>query len=62
MKIICKNNFGNEAISDILLAENVLKHYAKSMADYLNKRNGGPNSPYYFEEVNDDYELYEFKP
>lgn len=62
MKIICINNFGNEAISDVLVASNVNNYYGKIITDALNESCSGDNSPYFYELVEDDYKLYKFEP
>lgn len=61
MKIICVNNFGNESVSDKLVAENVNEYYAEIIAAGLNSLEGD-NSPNYYKAVEDNHKLYKFKP
>lgn len=62
MKIIQLDNFGREAVSDTLIAENVSKHYGEIITDFLIKELSGESSPMFFRLVEDDHKLYEFKP
>ena len=62
MKIIKVSNFNNESVSDELIAENVFQGYVKVMADALNEEYSWDKSLDYFRIVDDDYELYTFKP
>lgn len=55
MKLIARDNFARDYISDILIAENVNEYYGKSImkalnTDYSNK---------YVDLVEDDYVLYD---
>jgi len=61
MKIVRVSNFGNESISDMLIAENVDNHYGEEIVRSLNNV-GGNYDPYYFRLVHDDYKLYKFEP
>jgi hypothetical protein len=59
MKIIGKDNYDRETISDVLVAENVTKYYANLIVTLLN------NSPVvgendFYVAVADDYQLYKF--
>ena len=58
MKIIKVDNFGCESVSDILIAENVHKAYAKDIELALNANFSGSCSPDYFRSVDDDYTLF----
>lgn len=63
MKIICKDNFDRDSISDRLVCSEIKSHvYADFIADALNKRFGGESSPEYFKAVQDDYKLYVYNP
>lgn len=62
MKIICVDNFGDEAVSDVLVAIRVNVDYGKIMTDVLNHSCSGDNSSYFYELVEDDYVLYKFEP
>lgn len=62
MKIICKDNFDRESVSDKLIAENVDELYLQSIVDYLNNRYGGNSSPDFFKTVEDNYKLYVYNP
>lgn len=58
MKIIGKDNFGRESVSDFLVCEKVRNNYVgKVMVDALNAR-GGDDGPTFFELVEDDYKLW----
>ena len=59
MKKIIINNYGNEAISDKLLCENINEYYAKKVCDILNNTE---DECYYFKVVEDDYKLYVWEP
>lgn len=58
MKIIATSNFNNDAIADVLIAENVNSNYAQFIADELQLTFGGTNSRYYYMAVNDDQPLW----
>lgn len=62
MKIISIDNFGRESVSDVLVAEKVSKYFAPIITDLLNEKLSGNHSPYFYRTVDDNYELYEFKP
>jgi hypothetical protein len=62
MKIIKKDNFGRDYISDYLVAENVGSYYGEEIVKFLNARFGGDESPDFFELVESDYELYVYIP
>lgn len=55
MKIVGKDNYNRETVSDVLVAENVKEHYGKRIVKFLNER----NSNTYYELVEDDYKLYD---
>lgn len=57
VKIIIVDNFDRETVSDTLLADNVIEHYAHIICDLLNKREG-ENTANYYRVVDLDYELY----
>ena len=62
MKVIKKDNFDREHISDTLVAENVSEYFAKEIVDLLNGKFGGDYADDYFVAVPDDYKLYEYDP
>lgn len=61
MKIIVKDNFDRESVSDRLIAENVSEHWAERIVDAMNAREH-EHSPDFFKAVPDDYELYVYDP
>jgi len=61
MKIIKKDNFDRENVSDVLVCENCPIGYATLIADLLNNR-AGEDSPDYYKAVPDDYKLYRYEP
>ena len=60
VKIVRRDNFNRESISDCLVAENVSAYYAQKITDCLNVMFKGGMDFYTVE--SDDYVLYEFKP
>jgi len=62
MKIINKDNFNRESMSDSVVAENVPDFYADTITEALNNKFGGERSTDYFLAVQDDYEIYIFDP
>jgi len=58
MKIIIKDNFDRDYISDTLVCENVNEYFGSKIVKLLNERehNGSPN---YFTLVSDDYILFD---
>lgn len=61
MKIIAKDNFDRENISEFVVATEVNKYYANLIAKLLNNR-GSDDQPYFYKAVPDDYKLYTFEP
>lgn len=61
MKIICRDNFGREDISDKLIAKNVDEFWGKKIVKFLNDNESGVNSPYFFALEPDTYKLYIFQ-
>lgn len=61
MKIVGKDNFDREHISEHLVCTDVNRYYGKLIVTYLNFM-GGDHSPNFYTLVEDDYVLYEFKP
>ena len=55
MKLIARDNFNRDYISDILIAENVNEHYGKLIMKALNTN----YSDKYIDLVEDDYVLYD---
>ena len=62
MKIVCKDNFNRDHISERLIAENVPSKYAGCVKDALNREFGGDASPAFFDIEADNYKLYIFDP
>jgi hypothetical protein len=61
MKVIIKDNFDRETVSDRLVCENCSEPYASLIANYLNAMHP-PNHNNFFMAVPDDYKLYQFEP
>ena len=61
MKIIVVDNFDRETRSDDLVAENLNAFYADHIVVFLNDKFGGDES-IFFRIVEDDYQLYTWKP
>ena len=59
MKIIRISNYGDESISDGLIAEKVNFGYLKQILEFLNR---DPNGTYFFKSVKDNHVLYKFQP
>ena len=59
MKIIAIDNFGRDEVSDKLIAENVIPHYAYLIVNKLNE-DLYEGSPYFYKAVDNDYKLYKF--
>jgi len=59
MKIIRISNYGDESISDGLIAEKVNFGYLKKILKFLNS---DPDGTYFFKSVKDNYVLYKFQP
>jgi len=63
MKIIKVSNFDNESVSDMLIAENVIKHYGELIVDFLNNKfSRNEQSMFFYKLESDDYKLYKFEP
>lgn len=61
MKIIIKDNFDRDNVSDVLVCENINKEFGEKIVNLLNIKESD-NSPYFFKLVENDYKLYEWKP
>ena len=61
MKVIKKDNYDRENVSDVLVCENCPDAYAERIADLLN-RDEAWNTSDFFKAVPDDYELYRYEP
>jgi hypothetical protein len=61
MKIICKDNFDRDYISERLVAENVSEYYAKIIVRLLNESEP-VDGAYFYKAESDDYKLYKFIP
>lgn len=62
MKIIRKDNYDREWISDKLICENVDSYLGEKIVDFLNDKYGGDNSDNFYDLVEDNYELYVYEP
>jgi hypothetical protein len=62
MKIITRDNFDRDNVSESLVAENVPECYAKTIAGFLNDLFGGNNAPNFFVAVPDNHKLYIWEP
>ena len=62
MKIIKKDNFDRDSVSDVLIAENVDEHWSEIMASLLNQNFSGSNVADWFVSKPDDYKLYVYNP
>lgn len=60
MKIIAKDNYDRETVSDRLICENIDKHIGERMVNFLNEN--GRSQFDFFVLVEDDYKLYKFEP
>jgi len=59
MKIIAISNYGDESISDRLIAEKVNFGYLEKILKFLNH---DPDGTYFFKAVKDNHVLYKFQP
>ena len=59
MKIVCKDNFGRDIVSDTLVCENVNEYYGKFLVNILNEKYGGEYSEDFFTLEDDNYKLYD---
>jgi hypothetical protein len=57
MKIVMIDNFNRETVADVLIAENVNKHFGEVIVRLLNSREGD-SSPNYFVLKEDSYILW----
>jgi hypothetical protein len=62
MKIIAKDNFDRDHVSETLVAENVPSYYAPAIAGFLNERFSGNNAPNFYVAVPDNHKLYIWEP
>lgn len=60
MKVVLKDNYDREHISDILVAENVPEEYAHHIAEALNRKVASPDEFFFVE--SDTYKLHVFEP
>lgn len=59
MKIIAKDNFCREEISDRLICENINEYYGEKILEFLKGTFESAYSDDYFELVDDEYKLYD---
>lgn len=59
MKIVKKDNFARESVSDSLIAENVSEYYGEIIVKCLNEKLGGRYSSDFFSLEQNDYKLFE---
>jgi len=58
MKIVGVDNYDNEAVADLLVAENITnKSYAEVMCEALNKRYSSEHGARYYQIKEDTYRL-----
>jgi len=62
MKIIKKDNFDRESVSDVLIAENVDVQWADMIVEALNNKLSGMYAEAFFAVKPDNYELYKYDP
>ena len=62
MKIICRDNYDRDNISDKLIAEHVNPHYGERIVRLLNTACLSAIHDEHFNLVDDDYKLYKFEP
>lgn len=62
MKIILRDNFDRETRSDVLIASNVDPFWAKRIAKLLNAEEKDPDTPNFYDAVEDDYKLHKWEP
>ncbi len=62
MKIIKKDNFDRDSVSDVLIAENVPQYWAELIERVLNETLGGPTRDVWIVATPDDYKLYVYNP
>jgi len=62
MKIIRKDNFDRDTVSEHLIAENVSPFYGRIIVEALNEELSGDNAPDYFKLVPDSHKLYTYEP
>lgn len=60
MKIIGRDNYNRDNVSDVLIAEGLNEHYAEEIAELLNDH--GRNPDRYYKAVADDHVLYKWEP
>jgi len=61
MKIICKDNFDRETVSERFIAEDVSEFVGRRIVKLLNQ-DSPPDGSAYYELVSDDYKLYVYEP
>lgn len=61
MKIISKDNFCRDEVSDRLICSNVNEYYGKFILEKLQDKFESDYSDDYFKLVEDDYELYKYE-
>lgn len=63
MKIICKDNFDRENVSERLVAWGIKdKDEGRILVNALNEKNSGLSSSNYYALKEDDYKLYRYQP
>lgn len=58
MKIIRKDNYDRDWISDKLICEKVDSYLGEKIVNFLNEKYGGDNSDAFYDLVEDNYKLY----
>ena len=62
MKIVCKDNFDSETVSDMLVASDLNEYFGKLILEFLLDKHTSDYGPDYYQLVPDDYELYTYEP
>lgn len=62
MKIIAKDNFNRETVSDYIVCENVNHYYGNKILEFLKDKFESPGSDKVFHLVEDNHKLYKFEP
>ena len=62
MKVIIKDNFCRENVSERVLIPRVSEEEGTIIADAFNRVLGGAQSSYFYKCVDDEYDLYKFEP
>ena len=61
MKIIAKDNFDRETVSDWTVCDNVNEYMGAVIVEFLNRQDG-TNSSWFYALVTDDHKLHTWEP